>query len=166
MWASKAFLTFFSDGLFDLSFVIWLALFSDEVDSEDVEEAGGDERGVDDDDEEVVEGLSSSISPCCILGAFVDGIDEEVDTNFLSSTSSSCFLGTFVGGELWSLKPLCDFLTTLFGFVRFVEPAFWQRKFFIVLKRYTFGIGRIRSGTLQLIIAFLIISSVVRHSVL
>ena len=121
---SKASLTFSSDGLFDLSFVIWLALFSDEVDSEDVEEAGDDERGVDDDEEEVVEGLSSSISPCCILGAFVDGKVEEEDINFLSSTFSSfCFLGTFDGGELWSLKPF-DFLTTFFGFVRFVELAF------------------------------------------
>ena len=129
MWASKAFLTFFFGSLVDLSFVIWLALLSDEVDSDDVEEAEDDERDVDDDDEEVVEGFSLSISSCCILGAFVDGDDEEVDIDFLSSTSSSCILGAFVGGELWSFKPLCDFLTTLFGFVRFVGPAFWQRKF-------------------------------------
>ena len=121
---SKASLTFSSDGLFDLSFVIWLALFSDEVDSEDVEEAGDDERGVDDDEEEVVEGLSSSISSCCMLGASVDGKVEVKDIKFLSSTFSSfCFLGTFDGGELWSLKPF-DFLTTSFGIARFAELVF------------------------------------------
>ena len=121
---SKVSITLSSDGLFDLSFVIWLALFSDEVDLEAVEEAGDDERGVDDDEEGVVEGLSSSIPSSCMLGASVDGKVEVKDIKFLSSSFSSfCFLGTFGCGELWSLKPF-DFLTTSFVIARFVELVF------------------------------------------
>ena len=96
-----------------------------------------------------------------------------------------CWWWWWISGQRFSvinffilyLRGFCWWWTVVFqATVWLFDDTFWfcqvcgssllAKKIFTVLRCYTFGIGRIRFGTLLLIIAFLIISSVVRHSVL